>query len=427
MRSSLLRAALAFVALAAAWPAAAQNSDLRLLGTFAYDRKGSQVTLEAEEVCNRSPGGTSGTVYLGLWATAGASPVGQGYQVAQVRLSSTPSDPATLAAGQCFTDIQFGATWNDPPQGSWYVHFYVTEAPHQFGGSGGFRILSSGLFSTRLVVGNPPPQADDFGNTQANAAALTPGTPAAPSRTAGRLEQITDVDVFRFVVATRATVVLKTESSIDTVGELRNAAGAVVASDDDSGTDQNFLLTATLDPGTYYVHVSGYGSSVSGIYELVASISAAPGSGNQTPVAVFTVTPPSGTAPLSVTFDAFNSIDPDGTLTRFDWSFGDGTADATGLGTTHVYQAAGTYTAALTVTDNQGATHRSTAQIVVQGAPPPAASSSTEGGGGSADAWLLCVAGLALLSRLSSRSVALRRHRQAGVLLRAALPHEVSR
>ncbi|MFI5415667.1 MAG: PKD domain-containing protein, partial [Candidatus Lutacidiplasmatales archaeon] len=60
----------------------------------------------------------------------------------------------------------------------------------------------------------------------------------------------------------------------------------------------------------------------------------------------------SGIAPLSVTLAA---ITGNGTAPfQYDWSFGDGSANATGVATTHVYLNAGTYTLQLTTTDAVG-------------------------------------------------------------------------
>lgn len=54
-------------------------------------------------------------------------------------------------------------------------------------------------------------------------------------------------------------------------------------------------------------------------------------------------------------FDASASTDPDGTIARYDWDFGDGVALSNGgPSPTHTYAAAGTYTVRLTATDNIG-------------------------------------------------------------------------
>ncbi|MBI3803657.1 MAG: PKD domain-containing protein [Nitrospirae bacterium] len=76
--------------------------------------------------------------------------------------------------------------------------------------------------------------------------------------------------------------------------------------------------------------------------------------GNQPPQAKFSATPTSGTAPLKVAFDASTSTDPDGSITSYAWDFGDGTAGTDQI-IDHTYTSAGSYTAALTVTDNDHA------------------------------------------------------------------------
>ena len=104
-----------------------------------------------------------------------------------------------------------------------------------------------------------------------------------------------------------------------------------------------------------------------------------PGSGgpaNQPPVASATAAPSSGTVPLAVAFDGGGSSDPDGSIVGYAWTFGDG-GTAAGPTANHTYQAAGNYSAGLTVTDNQGATNSTTLSIVVSpGATAPAAPSN---------------------------------------------------
>jgi len=69
---------------------------------------------------------------------------------------------------------------------------------------------------------------------------------------------------------------------------------------------------------------------------------------------------------------AAGSIDPDGEIVAFEWTFGDG-AHGEGSTTTHVYSTAGTYRVMLTATDNQGA-KQGAERSITAGSPsdPPA-------------------------------------------------------
>lgn len=97
---------------------------------------------------------------------------------------------------------------------------------------------------------------------------------------------------------------------------------------------------------------------------------------NRPPAAVMSATPSSGTAPLTVTLDGSRSTDPDGTVTSWAWSFGDG-AFGTGPVTTHVYASPGTFAASLMVTDDRSASSTATTSIVVNAPPPPAPTNLT--------------------------------------------------
>jgi PKD repeat protein len=89
------------------------------------------------------------------------------------------------------------------------------------------------------------------------------------------------------------------------------------------------------------------------------------------PSAIFSVTTATPTASRPVVFDASSSSDPDGTIARYSWSFGDG-ATATGAIPSHVYAAPGRYTVMLTVTDNGGQATNAERVITVADAPPTA-------------------------------------------------------
>jgi chitodextrinase len=57
----------------------------------------------------------------------------------------------------------------------------------------------------------------------------------------------------------------------------------------------------------------------------------------------------------AVAFSGATSVDPDGTIVGYQWTFGDG-ASAAGVSSSHAYATAGIYTATLAVTDNGGLT-----------------------------------------------------------------------
>jgi len=84
------------------------------------------------------------------------------------------------------------------------------------------------------------------------------------------------------------------------------------------------------------------------------------------PVALFEASPMSGNSPLKVEFDASYSYDPDGNITSYEWDFGDGNTGS-GITTTHTYQNEGTYTAKLTVTDNDDHSASDSQEITVRG------------------------------------------------------------
>jgi PKD repeat protein len=104
---------------------------------------------------------------------------------------------------------------------------------------------------------------------------------------------------------------------------------------------------------------------------------------NQAPLAV-AAQPDSGRVGQSLAFDGSDSLDPDGSVEQHFWNFGDGTFGE-GPAATHVYARPGTYTVALTVTDDEQASRIAYRDVVVsepswQEAPVPAAPLGCAGG-----------------------------------------------
>ena len=139
---------------------------------------------------------------------------------------------------------------------------------------------------------------------------------------------------------------------------------------DDGVTDstaQNPVFTYSA-PGSYDVRltVSNVGGSDSQVIGEFVVVGAPP----PAPVADFSATPTSGTAPLSVTFSDASTNAP----TSWAWDFqNDGTVDSTVQDPTFVYSAAGTYSVRLTAANAGGSDAETKTGIVVVGS----------GGGGS--------------------------------------------
>lgn len=86
--------------------------------------------------------------------------------------------------------------------------------------------------------------------------------------------------------------------------------------------------------------------------------------GESDPAATFIAIPDAPTVGEPVTFDARGSSASDGTITSYEWEFGDGTEDD-GPVVGNRYSSSGTYTVTLSVTDDDGrtATHSRTIQV----------------------------------------------------------------
>lgn len=227
---------------------------------------------------------------------------------------------------------------------------------------------------------NIPYLADDHGNAFSSATPLSSGTLQAT----GIIERNTDVDMFQFDAgAGTFSIVISVDSrspNLNVTATLFDGSGAVVAVTNPPATLGASFNLAGMPGGHYYLQVdgdgsgdplntgySGYGSI--GIYGVSGTV---PQSGY--PVAAAAADPVSGSAPLSVQFSSAGSSDPDGGLLAYAWDFGNGlTSDQADPSV--VYTQPGTYTATLTVTDDEGFSATAPSlQIVVHDVAPVAPS-----------------------------------------------------
>jgi chitodextrinase len=108
---------------------------------------------------------------------------------------------------------------------------------------------------------------------------------------------------------------------------------------------------------------SGNGTSIGAAKTIVV--------GAEAPTAAFSVTSPSPTVGQPVDLDASGSSAKTGSITGYEWEFGDGSSGS-GITPTHTYAAIGTHEVVLSVTDGSGLTARVAHNIVVGPASPPA-------------------------------------------------------
>ncbi len=94
---------------------------------------------------------------------------------------------------------------------------------------------------------------------------------------------------------------------------------------------------------------------------------------NKSPIASFTYSPTLPIVGETVTFNASNSYDQDGSIMSYQWNFGDGNVSTvTSPVITHIYTIFGNYTVTLTVTDNDGGIGTTTQILTIRDYPAAA-------------------------------------------------------
>ena len=125
---------------------------------------------------------------------------------------------------------------------------------------------------------------------------VTPGTSFDTAATietgvsvAAYLVDQQDEHFFTFTVERATDVWLLSESSIDTVAELRDSNRTWLAGNDDGfldGIERGFLISATLQPGEYYIYVTSFAFIETGPYVLRFLTGDNPGNTPQTAATV---------------------------------------------------------------------------------------------------------------------------------------------
>ena len=152
--------------------------------------------------------------------------------------------------------------------------------------------------------------------------------------------------------ADRLAVGVDAAASTDSDGTIRSYAWTF--GDGASATGAT-ATHAYGDAGTYTVTLT-----VTDDHGLTGTTTREVTVGTGLPTAAFEAT----TSGLTASVDAGGSTDPDGTITGYAWTFGDGTT-AAGRTASHAYAGAGTFTVTLTVTDDDGQRATTTQDVTV--------------------------------------------------------------
>ena len=152
------------------------------------------------------------------------------------------------------------------------------------------------------------------------------------------------------------------ENQWDWYTEQRSAAITLQAG-------QPYYIEALMKEGTGGDHLSVAWQLAGADRQIIPGVVLCPFATTQgvAPTASFTANPTTGTAPLTVSFNGSASADSDGTISSYNWNFGNG-ATASGSTASYTFTAAGSYTVRLNVTDNSGLVGTTTRTITVNAA-----------------------------------------------------------
>ena len=339
-----------------------------LLPTFASATTSQNIHVEWDFTAPSKPGVTGFKLYQ------------DGVHVCQTQDPKATTMDCTVSATTDTAKFTLTATFSDG-----------TESPH----SSPFPLTSAADSSTGTTMPTdstvPDSTAPDPSSNDSSTAAPTDGdtssdptsgdttTDPAPGDTTTPLEPIgTGSHLFTFTWESSADPATLAGYRI----YLNNTL--LCETDDPTATTlacQADMVDGTMSFGLTSVFLDGTESSLSNLLTYTPSDATSttdPTSPTDTTAlsAAIAAAPLSGTAPLTVSFNAGSST---GSITSTEWNFGDGTT-ATGTTTSHVFNTAGNYTVTLTVADSQGLTSTATVAVSVASAavtdpapePPPA-------------------------------------------------------
>jgi PKD repeat protein len=320
--------------------------------SWAWDFTGDGVT-DSTQQNPTATYATPGDYTVGLSATS-ANGTGSLVKPAYVHVTAPPPPTAAFVGTPLSGTVPFAVQFTDQSSGSptsWLWSFgdgstsNVRNPSHTYNAAGTYNVTltatnlggSNSITKTAYITGAAPP-------------APPPPPPPAP--------------VAAFVgtplSGTTPFAAQFTDQSSNTP-----TSWAWTFGDGATSTAQNPSHTYSA-AGTYSVSLTAKNAGGSNTLTKTAYI-AASAPLPPAPVAAFTASPTSGTAPLTVQFTDQSSGSP----TSWLWSFGDGTT-STAQNPSHSYNAVGTYTVTLTATNAGGSSNVTKTSYIAAAAPAPA-------------------------------------------------------
>jgi|GEM_PF-2766208 len=133
--------------------------------------------------------------------------------------------------------------------------YYLKTRHYSSSGTGAYQVKVNPV----AVVSN-----DDYSNLQSGAENLI-----ADEAQAGVIDYAGDIDWFKFTATVQGNYSFASSGNTDMYGELYNAAGTRLASDDDSGGGNQFKISKELEAGsTYYLKAKHYSDTRTGAYQV---------------------------------------------------------------------------------------------------------------------------------------------------------------
>jgi PKD repeat protein len=232
---------------------------------------------------------------------------------------------------------------------------------------------TSGSYTAHLTV------TGANGQTSATTTTITATAPAVTPQPEAPTPVITVAEVQAALTTNATSGTTPLSVSLDASSSTGEIASYLWDFGDGSATATGSAATHVYaTSGSYTAHLTVTGANgLTSATTTTITVTSPPVAEVQ---AVLTTNAASGTAPLSVVFDASSST---GTIASYAWDFGDG-ATATGSTANHVYATSGSFTVQLLVTGTTGLTSKATTKITSTApivaalpAPPTAVISSS--------------------------------------------------